>query len=56
MRFLLAFYGSTPVYRPVLEIEGWEALQPELNALSKQGEWNTMTGLITDEMVDTLAV
>jgi probable F420-dependent oxidoreductase len=56
VRFLLAFYGSTPVYLPVLEIEGWEALQPELNALSKQGEWNTMTGLITDEMVDTLAV
>jgi probable F420-dependent oxidoreductase len=56
VRFLLAFYGSTPAYRPVLEVEGWEALQPELNGLSKQGRWNDMTELISDDMVDTLAV
>jgi probable F420-dependent oxidoreductase len=56
VKFLLAFYGSTPAYRPVLEVEGWEALQPELNALSKQGRWNDMTGLITDDMVDAIAV
>jgi probable F420-dependent oxidoreductase len=56
VRFLLAFYGSTPAYRPVLDVEGWGDLQPELNALSKRGEWNTMTGLITDEMVDTIGV
>lgn len=56
VRSLLAFYGSTPAYRPVLEVEGWEALQPELNTLSKQGRWAEMNGLITDEMVHTLAV
>jgi probable F420-dependent oxidoreductase len=56
VRFLLAFYGSTPAYRPVLEVEGWESLQPELNTLSKQGRWNDMTELISDDMVDTLAV
>ncbi|MFI5954044.1 TIGR03617 family F420-dependent LLM class oxidoreductase [Cryptosporangium sp. NPDC051539] len=56
VRWLLAFYGSTPSYRPVLDVEGWGDLQPELNARSKRGEWNAMTGLITDEMVDTLAV
>ncbi|HEY8525685.1 MAG TPA: TIGR03617 family F420-dependent LLM class oxidoreductase [Acidimicrobiales bacterium] len=56
VRFLLAFYGSTPAYRPVLEVEGWGDLQPELNALSKRGDWSAMTGLITDEMVDTIAV
>ncbi|MBL7490500.1 TIGR03617 family F420-dependent LLM class oxidoreductase [Frankia sp. AgB1.9] len=54
--FLLAFYGSTPAYRPVLDAEGWGDLQPELNALSKRGEWTTMTGLIDDEMLRTLAV
>ena len=37
-RGLLAFYGSTPAYRPVLEVEGWGDLQPELNALSKRGD------------------
>jgi probable F420-dependent oxidoreductase len=52
----IAFYGSTPAYRPVLDVEGWGDLQPELNTLSKQGAWDTMTGLITDEMVDTIAV
>jgi len=56
VRSLLAFYGSTPAYRPVLEVEGWDAVQPELNALSKQGRWADMTNLITDDMVQTLAV
>ena len=36
VRGLLAFYGSTPAYRPVLEVEGWGDIQPELNALSKR--------------------
>ena len=33
----IAFYGSTPAYRGVLELHGWGDLQTELNALSKQG-------------------
>ena len=53
-RWLLAFYASTPAYRPVLEVEGWEALQPELNALSKAGRWAEMPGLVDDAMVDAL--
>ena len=56
VRNLLAFYGSTPAYRPVLDAEGWGDLQPKLNTLSKRGEWQQMAGLITDEMVSTLAV
>ena len=54
-RRLLAFYGSTPAYRPVLDIHGWGDLQPELNTLSKQGRWAEMGGLITDEMLHTVA-
>lgn len=56
VRHLLAFYGSTPAYRPVLEVEGWADLQPELNVLSKQGRWPEMAGLIDDTMVDTITV
>ncbi|PXX59128.1 putative F420-dependent oxidoreductase [Nocardia tenerifensis] len=56
VRALLAFYGSTPAYRPVLEVEGWSALQPELNALSKRGDYAAMTALIDDTMLETLAV
>src|SRR5947207_3769913 len=52
----IAFYGSTPAYRGVLELHGWGALQDELNALSKQGEWVKMGSLIDDEMLHTFAV
>ncbi|MGE2834760.1 TIGR03617 family F420-dependent LLM class oxidoreductase [Mycobacterium sp. SMC-4] len=54
-RRLLAFYGSTPAYRPVLDVHGWGELQPELNALSKQGRWQDMGQLITDDVLHTIA-
>ncbi|OBB33748.1 LLM class F420-dependent oxidoreductase [Mycolicibacterium peregrinum] len=54
-RRLLAFYGSTPAYRPVLDVHGWGDLQPELNALSKQGRWQEMGSLIDDEVLHTIA-
>ena len=54
-RWLLSFYASTPAYRPVLEAEGWEDLQPELNLLSKSGRWEEMPGLIDDGMLAALA-
>ena len=52
----LAFYGSTPAYRPVLELHGWGDLQTELNTLSKRGAWDDMAGLIDDEVLGTFAV
>lgn len=56
VRGLLAFYGSTPAYRPVLDVEEWGELQPELNRLSKTGDIREMFGLISEEMLATLAV
>ena len=52
----IAFYGSTPAYRGVLDIHGWGGLQDELNTLSKQGKWVEMGNLITDEILNTFAV
>jgi probable F420-dependent oxidoreductase len=52
----IAFYGSTPAYRGVLDLHGWGSLQDELNALSKQGKWVEMGGLIDDEILNTFAV
>jgi probable F420-dependent oxidoreductase len=52
----IAFYGSTPAYRPVLDLHGWGDLQPELNGLSKQGKWAEMGELIDDEVLHTFAV
>ncbi len=52
----IAFYGSTPAYRGVLDLHGWGDLQPELNALSKQGKWVEMANLITPDILNTFAV
>ena len=52
----IAFYGSTPGYRGVLDLHGWGSVGEVLNRLSKQGEWVAMGELITDEMLDTFAV
>jgi probable F420-dependent oxidoreductase len=52
----IAFYGSTPAYRPVLEMHGWGGLQAELNALSKQGQWDKMGELIDDQILEQFAV
>ena len=53
---LISFYGSTPAYLPVLEAEGWADVQPELNALSKQGRFAEMRRLIGDEMVARIGI
>ncbi len=52
----IAFYGSTPAYRGVLELHGWDDVHAQLNALSKQSKWESMGELISDEMLNTFAV
>jgi probable F420-dependent oxidoreductase len=55
----IGFYGSTPAYRPVLELHGWEALADELHALSisrREDRWTAMRDLVDDEVLSTFAV
>ena len=52
----VAFYGSTPAYRPVLDCHGWGDLQTELNVLSKRGEWDAMGERISDDVLNEFAV
>jgi probable F420-dependent oxidoreductase len=52
----IAFYGSTPAYRPVLDLHGWGDLQDKLNAMAGRGAWDEMADLIDDEMLHTFAV
>jgi probable F420-dependent oxidoreductase len=52
----IAFYGSTPAYRGVLELHGWGDLQDDLNRMSKEGKWKEMGELITDDILHTFAV
>jgi probable F420-dependent oxidoreductase len=56
VRGQIAFYGSTPSYRPVLELHGWGDLGDRLNVLSRRQEWAQMGDLITDDVLDAFAV
>src|SRR5690606_29772631 len=55
VRSQIAFYGSTPSYRPVMELHGWEQAADDLHAASRRGEWDTMARLITDDMMSAFA-
>jgi probable F420-dependent oxidoreductase len=52
----IAFYGSTPAYRKVLELHGWGDLHTDLHRLSLRGEWDAMASLIDDEILEAFAV
>lgn len=56
VRHMIGFYGSTPAYRPALDAEGLGELQPRLNTLSKEGDWVGMAELVTDEVLETIAI
>ena len=59
VRRQIAFYGSTPAYRPVLALHGWGELADRLHALSvtsDEGRWAAMGDLIDDEVLGAFAV
>ena len=56
VRQQIAFYASTRTYEPVLAAHGWEAVGPELHRKSLEGDWKGMARLITDEILDEVAV
>ena len=56
MRAQIAFYASTPSYRPVLDLHGWGSIGAELGPLAVRGKWDEMPRLISDEMLETFVV
>ena len=52
----LAFYGSTPAYRVVLESIGVGDLQPKLNLMSKKGQWSEMGELFSDDLLHQFGI
>lgn len=50
-RAQIAFYASTPSYRPVMALHGWDDVAEKLSAHAARGEWTEMPMLITDEML-----
>ena len=55
-RAQISFYASTPSYRPVFALHGWEAVAEQLSAHAAKGEWDEMFGLITDDILRTFCV
>jgi probable F420-dependent oxidoreductase len=56
MRAQIAFYATTPTYRSVLEVHGWEEAGEKLGKLARNNKWGEMPGLITDEMLRAFAI
>ena len=56
IRTHLAFYASTPAYRPVLDLHGWGEVGAELTGMSKAGRWGEMSSLINDDMLHAFAI
>lgn len=52
----IAFYASTPSYRTVMELHGWEETADRLSGMARRGEWGEMGDQIGDEMLETFAV
>jgi probable F420-dependent oxidoreductase len=50
-RAQIAFYASTPSYRPVMDLHGWNGVAEQLSAHAAKGAWAEMPMLITDEML-----
>ena len=56
VRQQLAFYGTTPAYRPVFDVHDRGELHPILKERGARGEWIAMAELIDDEFLDEVAV
>jgi probable F420-dependent oxidoreductase len=56
VRSLIAFYGSTPAYRPVLDVHGWGDLHEELRGLTREGRWGELPTAVPEEVVDTIGL
>ena len=56
VRSQIAFYASTPSYRPVMALHGWQAVAEELSSLASRGRWGEMPTLVSDDMLTAFAV
>jgi probable F420-dependent oxidoreductase len=52
VRYRVAFYGSTPAYRPVFDLHGLSDLGVKLTEMSKQGAWSKMAAEVSDDVLD----
>ena len=46
LRYRVAFYGSTPAYKEVLELHGLGALHTALHAATRAGKWDEIAAMV----------
>jgi probable F420-dependent oxidoreductase len=56
VRSRIAFYASTPAYRPVMDLHAWGREAEALSEKARHGAWHEMGRIISDEMLETFAV
>ncbi len=56
VRTRVAFYASTPSYRPVLALHGRERMGERLSRLVATGRWSEMPDLVDDEFLGLVAI
>jgi len=56
VRQQIAFYGSTPAYRGVMELHGWADAADRLSGMARRGAWEGLGEVVTDEMLGEFAV
>ncbi len=52
----IAFYGSTPSYKAVMEYHGWEEKRIKLSQMARANQWDVMWKEVTDEMLHEIAI
>ena len=53
-RAILAFLYTTPAYRRSLVLFGWGELGERLQRMTREGRWDQLSTLMTDEVVDAI--
>ncbi|MCD6401023.1 MAG: TIGR03617 family F420-dependent LLM class oxidoreductase [Anaerolineales bacterium] len=56
VRQQISFYASTPSYRRVMKLHGWDDVAERLSVLASRGKWDEMPDLINDQMLNTFAI
>ncbi|MCB0991889.1 MAG: TIGR03617 family F420-dependent LLM class oxidoreductase [Acidimicrobiales bacterium] len=55
VRARVAFYLSTPSYRQTFELHDWGDIARQASVLSREKRWDELPGLVSDEMLNTVA-
>lgn len=56
VRQQVAFYASTPSYAPVMDLHGWGDIREQLSRMAIRKQWEKMSPLVTDDMVEQFAI